>query len=60
MKRVMVWKKSVSGKVVTCTVCAWWAPVISEDLDAISKEFEAHVCADHLPLMDTEKPSTPE
>jgi len=59
MKRVMVWKKTVSGKVVSCTVCSWWAPVMSEDIEAVSKEFEAHVCADHPPLKNIEKPSTP-
>jgi hypothetical protein len=42
-----------------CTVCSWWAPVMSEDLDAITKEFDAHVCADHPPLKNIEKPSPP-
>ena len=60
MKRAMEWKKAPGGKVVSCTGCSWWAPVISEDIDAISKEFGAHVCADHPPLKDIEKPSSPE
>jgi len=58
MKRVMEWKKTVGGKVVSCTVCSWWAPVMSDDLDAITKEFNAHVCADHPPLKSSEKPPT--
>jgi hypothetical protein len=32
---------------------------VSEDIEAVSKEFEAHVCADHPPLKNIEKPSTP-
>jgi hypothetical protein len=59
MKREMVLNKTVSGKVVSCSVCSWWVPVMSEDIEAISKEFEAHVCADHPPSKDIEKPSTP-
>jgi len=59
MKRVMEWKKTLSGRVVYCNVCSWWAPVISADLEAITKEFDAHVWADHAPLKDLEKPSTP-
>jgi hypothetical protein len=54
----MEWKKTLSGRVVYCTVCSWWVPVMSEDLEAITKEFDAHVCADHPPLKDIEKPST--
>jgi hypothetical protein len=58
MEREMVLNKTLSGKVVSCTVCSWWAPVMSDDIDAISKEFDAHVCADHPPLKDIEKPPT--
>jgi hypothetical protein len=29
---------------------------MSDDLEAIKKEFEAHICADHPPLKDTEDP----
>jgi hypothetical protein len=58
MKRVMEWKKTIGGRVVYCTACSWWAPVLSEDLEAITKEFDAHICADHPPLKDIEKSST--
>jgi hypothetical protein len=60
MKRVMIWTKTLSGKVVSCTVCSWWAPVVSEDVDAISKGFDAHICADHPPVKEVEKSSSPE
>jgi hypothetical protein len=52
----MVWKTSPSRSVVTCRACSWWAPVIEEDANWVVKEFDAHVCADHPPLGDTEEP----
>ena len=52
MKRAMEWKKTPGGRVVTCTACSWWIPVIGDDIEAPSKEFDAHVCADHPPLKD--------
>lgn len=58
MKRVMVWKMMLSGRVVTCTACSWRVPVIGNDIDAADKEFDEHVCADHPPLKNIEKPST--
>lgn len=56
MKRGMEWKKTPSGRVVSCTVCSWWIPVMSEDIEAPGKEFEAHVCAEHPPLKEMQKP----
>jgi len=31
---------------------------MTDDLDAISKEFDAHVCDDHPPLKNIEKKSS--
>jgi hypothetical protein len=56
MKRVMMWSKTGSGKVVACTDCSWWAAVTEEDTARIIKEFEAHICELNPPLK-TEKPS---
>jgi hypothetical protein len=58
MKRVTDRKKTLSGRVVYCTVCSWWAPVMSERLEAITGEVDAQVCVDH-PVKGVEKPSTP-
>ena len=58
MKRVLVWNKTLGGRTISCTVCSWWAPVMTDDLDAISKEFDAHVCDDHPPLKNIEKKSS--
>lgn len=57
MKRVMLWKRTPGGKVLTCTHCSWWAPLMEPDVNAVIKNFDAHVCADHPPLKETEKPS---
>lgn len=57
MKREMQWKMTPSGRAVSCTSCSWWTPVI-EYLDAAKSEFDAHVCADHVPLKNTQKRST--
>jgi hypothetical protein len=46
----MVWTKTQSGSVVTCSDCSWWAPVHGKDLDWIGEEFEFHACIDYPPL----------
>jgi hypothetical protein len=46
VKREMAFNKTISGKVVSCAVCSWWAPLMGDDIAAISKEFDAHICAD--------------
>ena len=57
MKRAKAWKMTPCGKAVTCTACSWWAPMMGEDISSVDKEFDTHVCADHPPLRNIEKPS---
>jgi hypothetical protein len=57
MKRAMVWKMMLSGRVVVCTACSWRAPMMGEDISSAEKEFDAHICADHPPLKNIGKPS---
>ena len=56
MNRSMGWKMTINGRAVTCSSCAWWAPVL-QDVDAAKVEFDAHVCTEHPPLRMMKKPS---
>jgi len=60
MKRAMVRKRTPSGRVVACTACSWWVPMIGVHVSGAKKVFDAHVCADHPSLENTEKTSGPE
>ena len=46
----MVWTKTESGSVVTCSGCSWWAPVHGKGMDWVGEEFEFHGCTDYPPL----------
>jgi hypothetical protein len=56
-RRSMGTKMTPGGKAVTCTVCSWWAPILGQDITAAAKEFDAHVCSEHRPLKNIDKPS---
>jgi hypothetical protein len=57
MKRAKACIMTPNRKVVTCIACSWWAPIMRKDISSVDKEFDAHVCADHPPLKNTEKSS---
>jgi hypothetical protein len=57
MKRMMLRKRTPSGTILTCTACSWWAPLMESDISAAIKTFDDHVCDDHPPLKQIEKPS---
>jgi hypothetical protein len=42
--------RTPNGKVVTCSDCSWWAPMMVDDKRVATKEFEAHDCAQHPPV----------
>jgi hypothetical protein len=50
VRRSMETKVTPSGKVVTCAVCSWWAPMMRQDISAAAEEFEAHICTEHPPV----------
>jgi len=57
MKRLLEWKTTPSGKVVTCTLCSWWIPLIGDNMSAAAEEFDGHVCSEHPPVREMGKPS---
>jgi len=57
LKRAMQWEKTPGGIVLTCTACSWWAPLLEADISSAIQHFDAHVCVDHPPLKEIEKPS---
>jgi len=50
MKRAKTWAMTPNGRVVACTACSWWVPVMGEDTGSAEKAFDTHTCADHPPL----------
>jgi hypothetical protein len=43
----MVWINKQGGTIVTCSECAWWAPIHGDDVGWVGKEFEFHGCSDY-------------
>jgi hypothetical protein len=63
MKTIPVFRRSMGtrmtpgGKVVICTVCSWWSPMMGQNISAAAKEFDAHICTQHPPVNGIQKPS---
>ena len=58
VRRSMGTKMTPGGKVVVCTVCSWWSPMMGHNVSAAAKEFDAHICTDHPPVHGIQKPPT--
>jgi hypothetical protein len=52
-------KMTPGGKVVICTVCSWWSPMMGQNTGAAAKEFGSHICAEHPPVKGSQNPSNP-
>jgi hypothetical protein len=59
LRRSMGTKMTPGGKVVICTVCSWWSPMMGRNTGAAAKEFGSHICTEHPPVKGSQNPSNP-
>jgi hypothetical protein len=57
MKRAMVRRRTRRGRLVACTACSWWIPMIGTRLSISRKQFDKHICSDHQSPKTIEKTS---